>query len=122
MGRIIAFANRLADKLKITAENIKISIDAGKPVVDWDSDRWEAAKPYARKIRLQSAQFGTRFGPWAAEEEFHHVSRQTCRAYLRALWFNKISKEQPQLSRRDRRRVSRVFSKIEYRGTVSNVK
>lgn len=84
---------------------------------------WGAKNAPGHSWKLQSVGkeriTGTRFGPWAAEEEYHHVSRQTCRAYLRALWFNKISKEQPHLTRRDRRRIARVLSKLEYKETIA---
>lgn len=48
----------------------------------------------------------------------HFASRQTCRHYLRALWFQKMSDRDPLMSRRDRRRAARLFACLEYRNTV----
>lgn len=106
--------------------HVSAALDARKPL-DPEKFRgaWGAKDAPGRRYRTQwvgddSAKRTTpRFGPWQHDDAFHHVSRQACRAYLRALWFNKISKEQPQLSRRDRRRVSRVFACLEYKETVN---
>src|SRR5262249_41404165 len=57
------------------------------------------------------------FGPWPSEDgAYQYVTRQACRAWLRALWFRKTSAERPSLSRRDRRHIARVMSKHEYKG------
>lgn len=60
------------------------------------------------------------FGPVSVpDREFHFASRQSSRSYLRALWFRKMSAENPLMSRRERRRASRLFACLEYRQMVT---
>ena len=58
---------------------------------------------------------GPVFIPDAAD---YRVSRQTCRARLRGVFFAKISADFPNASRRQRRRVSRLGASIEYRAMM----
>lgn len=61
------------------------------------------------------------FGPSVQSERAnHHVSRQTCRAYLRNRMFGSVSAGNPLMSRRDRRRYARLFACLEYRRMMSD--
>lgn len=56
------------------------------------------------------------FGPvFDVPREHHHLSRETCRHYLRTRFFAAVSQGNPLMSRRDRRRHARLFAKLEYR-------
>jgi hypothetical protein len=63
---------------------------------------------YVRKKTIK----GPAFVPRA---EFHHTSRQTCRAYLRDVFFAQFSKQYPNAKRAQRRRVARLAATAEYR-------
>jgi hypothetical protein len=72
-------------------------------------------KPPARLIKLRTATGSGIRGPaFIPSREFHHVSRQTCRAALRGLAFAAVSKQYPNFSRRTRRAVARIEAKMEY--------
>ena len=59
---------------------------------------------------------GTIHGPaFPPRTEHHHASRQTCRAYLRTLFFGKFTQDYPLASRRQRRRIARLAASLEYR-------
>lgn len=61
------------------------------------------------------------FGPSTPTERAdHHVSRQTCRAYLRARMFAGVSQGNPLMSRRERRHFSRLFACLEYRRMMTD--
>lgn len=61
------------------------------------------------------------FGPVVpADRAFHHLSRQSCRHYLRVTCFAFVSQQNPLMSRRDRRRLSRVLACLEYRNTMAD--
>jgi hypothetical protein len=53
--------------------------------------------------------------------EYHHTSRQTCRAYLRGLFFAQLSQQYPGAPRAQRRRVARMAASAEYRRMVGDV-
>jgi hypothetical protein len=73
----------------------------------------------AHMIRLWTPKGTHFFGPAARpDRDYSHVSRQSCRHFLRGLWFAKVSEMHPLMSRRDRRRLSRIYACLEYRETV----
>lgn len=58
---------------------------------------------------------GPIFGPVCIPDRAnHHLTRQSCRHYLRAIAFQSISRQAPLMSRRDRRRWARAAAGIEY--------
>lgn len=61
------------------------------------------------------------FGPATTTDRAeHHLSRQTCRAYLRSRFFAAVSEGNKLMSRRDRRRAGRLFAKLEYRRMMAD--
>lgn len=61
------------------------------------------------------------FGPSVqSEREDHHLSRQTCRAYLRNRMFASVSQGNPLMPRRERRRFARLFACLEYRRMMTD--
>lgn len=84
--------------------NGKLNFNAPRSVKVW---RREDGKPI--------------FGPAIqAERAGHHITRQTCRYYLRARFFAGVSQGNPLMSRRDRRRYSRVLAALEYRRMMTD--
>jgi hypothetical protein len=80
--------------------------------------RFNPLKSHRVEIRHTSEPIrGPVFVPTA---EFAHVSRQTCRARLRGLFFAQFSEKFPNASRRQRRRVSRIAAQHEYRVMKDN--
>lgn len=47
-------------------------------------------------------------------QAYHHVTRQTCRAYLRAVAFAQLTKKYPHIPRRYRRKYARLNAHLEY--------
>lgn len=71
-----------------------------------------------RMFRLRTSSSGPVKGPaFLPPTEGHHVSRQTCRAALRAIQFHHVSTLEGtrRMSRKDRRRLARLFACLEYR-------
>ena len=68
------------------------------------------------RFRFTRFRTGKIFGPvFLVPREDHHVSRQTCRAYLRNIFFAQLSKDFPTASRQQRRRIARLQTSLEYR-------
>lgn len=62
------------------------------------------------------------FGPvFPPSRENHHASRQTCRAYLRGLFFAQASARHPEWDRRTRREFARFAAKHEYRVMMNDI-
>lgn len=78
-------------------------------------ERPKREAPLSWSVKFWASNGRSFFGPVGSlSGEYSHVSRQTCRAYLRALAFRTISQQQPLWSRRDRRRYSRAAAGLEY--------
>lgn len=75
----------------------------------------EPAKAFQHFIRFRVSK-GRCFGPaFDVPREHHHLSRETCRHYLRTRFFAAVSQGSPLMSRRERRRMARIFTCLEYR-------
>ena len=71
---------------------------------------------FARVFKLCASTGRPHFGPaFIPSREFHHVSRQACRAVLRGIQFFNVSQRHPLMSRRERRRLASLMARLEYR-------
>lgn len=72
--------------------------------------------PAPHMIRFRTTTGRPVFGPsFDVPREMHHISRETCRHYLSARFFASVSAGNPLMSRRERRRMARLFACLEYR-------
>ena len=79
--------------------------------------------PLARHtIRFRPSGAKPWLGPaFLARSEFHYVSRQTCRAALRAIQFQNVTARLgPTVSRRERRKYASVLARLEYRRMMAD--
>jgi hypothetical protein len=73
----------------------------------------KALRAFGNKVREDGRGI---FGPAAIPDAaYHYVSRQTCRAYLRACWLVQVSRDNPNMSRRERRKSASLFARLQYR-------
>lgn len=76
----------------------------------------EPNKAFTHLIRYRETTGRPLFGPaFDVPREHHHLSRETCRHYLRTRFFAAVSQGSPLMSRRERRRMARIFTCLEYR-------
>jgi hypothetical protein len=78
-------------------------------------------QPKAFKARFLPSTGRSIRGPvFLPAKEDHHVSRQTCRARLRALFFGQFSVQFTTAPRRQRRRLARLAASLEYRRMMND--
>lgn len=89
----------------------------GQPVLPHQAESPELDTPKPRHtFRIRTTTGTPVRGPaFPGTREGHHVSRQTSRAFLRTRFFAGVSEGNPLMSRRERRRFSRLFACLEYR-------